>query len=70
MPKSIPITQYKEYIFRALDYYNKHLQRDNSRERQWEYILLFSLLTILPCIITIYYLLTEKSIYSIEKQKI
>ena len=33
MPKSIPITQYKEYIFKALDYYNKHLQRNNSRER-------------------------------------
>lgn len=33
MPKSVPMTQYKEYIFKALDYYNKHLQRNNSRER-------------------------------------
>ena len=33
MPKSVPMTQYKEYIFKALDYYNKHLKRNNSRER-------------------------------------
>ena len=33
MPKNIPITQYKEYIFKALDYYNKDLQRCKDKER-------------------------------------
>lgn len=33
MPKNIPTTQYKEYIFKALDYYNKYLQRCKDKER-------------------------------------
>lgn len=33
MPKNIPQTKYKEYIFKALDYYNKHLERKNNRDR-------------------------------------
>lgn len=33
MPKNIPATKYKEYIFKALDYYNKYLQRCKDKER-------------------------------------
>lgn len=33
MPKNIPTTKYKEYIFKALDYYNKYLQRCKDKER-------------------------------------
>lgn len=33
MPKNMPPTKYKEYIFKALDYYNKYLQRCKDRER-------------------------------------
>lgn len=33
MPKNIPMTRYKEYIFKALDFYNKHLERKCERDR-------------------------------------
>ncbi|MGN1269094.1 MAG: ParB/RepB/Spo0J family partition protein [Candidatus Aphodocola sp.] len=33
IPRTIMTTQYKEYIFKALDYYNKYLQRLKDKER-------------------------------------
>lgn len=33
LPRTIPLTQYKEYIFKALDYYNKYLEKSKDRQR-------------------------------------
>ena len=33
MPRGVPVTKYKEYIYKALDYYNKYLQRLKDKER-------------------------------------